>query len=155
MRLHRLTPGDWIRTLIVGLAVSVLTAAIMMGLMSVAPAPAPKPLGLAFARTVLGDVPPPFGFLFHTAWVMACAAFYVALFRDRLGFARAFWLAAALWALVLVFFFPVVGWGFFGLAESPKLMVATAVSHLLFAVLLWGGCRIAFRGGPTEPGNHH
>ncbi|MEC5322130.1 hypothetical protein VSX64_18355 [Aurantimonas sp. C2-6-R+9] len=99
----------------------------------------PKPLGLAFANTLLGaDLPLPVGLLFHTAWVTLLSAVYVLLFRDKLTFMRAFWLAFALWILVLLFFFPLVGWGFFGLAVSPKLVVASAVPHLLFAVFLWG-----------------
>lgn len=47
--------------------------------------------------------------------------------------------------LVLVVFFPVVGWGILGLAVSPKLIVASLVPHLLFAVFLWGLCRLAFK----------
>ena len=46
----------------------------------------------------------------------AFSALYVVLFRDRLTFMSSLLLAIALWVLVLVFFFPVVGWGFLGLA---------------------------------------
>jgi len=56
-----------------------------------------------------------------------------------------FWLAVALWLLVLVVFFAVVGWGFFGLGVSPKLIVGAAIPHLLFAIFLWGLCRLQFR----------
>jgi hypothetical protein len=42
-------------------------------------------------------------------------------------------------------FFPVVGWGFLGLAVGPKLIVASLVPHLLFAIVLWGLCRFAFK----------
>jgi hypothetical protein len=59
---------------------------------------------------------------------------------------HAFWLAFTLWLFALVFFFPVIGWGFLGLAVSPRLIVAAAVPHLLFAIFLWGGCRFAFVG---------
>jgi hypothetical protein len=59
-------------------------------------------------------------------------------------------LAIALWVLVLVFFFPVVGWGFFGVAVTPKLIVGAAVPHLLFAIFLWGLCRWAFVRNPAR-----
>ena len=69
--------------------------------------------------------------LFHTVWATALSVLYVLLFRDALTFLRAFWLAFALWILVLVFFFPVVGWGFLGLAVSPKLIVAATVPRFV------------------------
>ena len=47
-------------------------------------------------------------------------------------------LAAVLWVVILVVFFPLLGWGIAGLAVSPKLIVASAVPHLLFGLLLWG-----------------
>ena len=75
----------------------------------------------------------------------AFSVIYVGLFRDALTFPRALGLAAALWALVLVFFFPVVGWGFFGLAVTPGMIAASAVPHLLFAIVLWGLCKLAFK----------
>ena len=62
-------------------------------------------------------------------------------------------LAAALWFLTLVFFFPLVGWGFFGLAVTPKLIVAAAAAHLLFAVFLWGLSRLAFARTTSRAGD--
>jgi len=47
--------------------------------------------------------------------------------------------------VVLVVFFPIIGWGFLGLAVSPKLIVASLIPHLLFAVFLWGLGRTMFR----------
>lgn len=145
MRVHTLSPGEWGKTLAIGLAVAVLTGGIMFLGMKSGISPLPKPVGLAFAQTLLGSgLPLPIGLLFHAAWVMLFSALYVVLFRDALTFMRAFWLAFALWLLTLVLFFPVVGWGFFGLAVGPMLIVAAAVPHLLFAFFLWGLCRLFF-----------
>lgn len=145
MHIRKPSPGEWPKTIAVGLGVSVLTAAIMVGGLKSGVSPLPKPLGLAFAETLLGTkLPLPVGLLFHAAWVTFFSAVYVVLFRDALTFMRAFWLGAALWVSVLVFFFPVVGWGFLGLAVTPKLIVAAAVPHLLFAIFLWGLSRLAF-----------
>ncbi|WP_353644622.1 hypothetical protein [Mesorhizobium sp. WSM2239] len=108
--------------------------------------PLPKPLALAFAETIFGtNLPLPVGMMFHLVWVTFFSALYVVLFRDALTFMRAFWLAFALWISVLVVFFPIVGWGFLGLAVTPKLIAASAVSHLLFAIFLWGLCKMSFR----------
>lgn len=151
MRLHRLSPAEWGKTIAIGVGVAILTGAIMFAGLKTGISPLPQPLGLAFAETLLGTtLPLPVGLLFHAAWVTLFTGVYVVLFRDALTFMRALWLAAALWALVLVFFFPFVGWGFLGLAVTPKLIVGAAVPHLLFAFFLWGLCRLAF--GPHQEG---
>ena len=145
MKWHRLSPQDWMRALAVGAGVAALTAAVMVTALKSGVSPLPEPLGLAFAETVVGrPLPLPVGLLFHTVWVIAFSVIYVGLFRDALTLPRALLLGAALWLLVLVLFFPAVGWGFFGLAVTPKLIVAAAVPHLLFAIFLWGLCRLAF-----------
>lgn len=152
MHIHKLRPAEWARTIGIGIGVAVLTAAIMVAGLKSGISPLPKPLGLAFAETLFGtNVPLPVGLLFHVAWVMLFSAVYVVLFREALTFKRAVWLAAALWVLVLVLFFPVVGWGLLGLAVTPKLIVASAVPHLLFAIFLWGLCRLGFNR-PQETG---
>lgn len=146
MKWHWLSPRDWTRAIGVGIGVAVLTAAVMVTALKSGVSPLPKPLGLAFAETVLGRaLPLPIGLFFHTAWVTAFSVIYVGLFRDALTFARALMLGGILWVVVLVFFFPVVGWGFLGLAVTPKLIIASAVPHLLFAIFLWGLCKLAFR----------
>lgn len=145
MQFHTLTAKEWAKTVGIGFAVAVLTAVIMLAGIKSGISPLPKPLGLAFAQTLLGaGMPLPVGFLFHFAWVTFWSAVYIVLFRDALTFIRALGLAAALWVLALILFFPVVGWGFLGLAVTPRLIVAAAVAHLLFAIFLWGFCRWAF-----------
>lgn len=146
MKLHSLSVGEWLRATTVGVCVALLTAAIMIAGLKSGISPLPKPLGLAFAERLLSHtLPLPIGLLFHTAWVTAFSIIYVSLFRDALTFSRALRLAAVLWAAVLAVFYPFVGWGFFGLAVTPKLIAASAVPHLLFALFLWSLCRRAFR----------
>ncbi len=149
MQWHSLDPKDLGKATAVGVAVSILTAAIMVIGLRTGVSPLPKPLGLAFAETLLQrPLPLPVGLLFHTVWTTAFSILYVVLFRDALTFMRAFWLAFGLWILALVFFFPLVGWGFLGLGVNPMLIIAAAVPHLLFAVFLWGLCRWAFGTDP-------
>ncbi len=83
--------------------------------------------------------------LFHVAYVTFWSVAFVALFHDCWSLRNALLLGLVLYILVLVVFFPVVGWGFLGLAVSPKLVVASLVPHVLFAVFLWSGCRFAFK----------
>jgi hypothetical protein len=151
MKWHPLSGRDWIAAIGVGLGVSILTAAFMVATMKAGVSPLPKSLGLAFAETVLDrSLPLPIGLLFHIVWVTAFSVLFVGLFRDALTFLRALWVAIALWIFVLLVFFPVVGWGLFGLAISPKLIVGSAIPHLLFAIFLWGLCRWAFRDAQPQ-----
>jgi hypothetical protein len=154
MKIHSLSAAEWSKSIGIGISVAILTAVLMVIALRSGLSPLPEPLGLAFAETLFGRSPPmPVGLLFHIVWVTAFSVVYVALFRDRLSFARALGLAAALWVLVLVFFFPLVGWGFLGLSITPKLIVASAVPHLLFALFLWALCRWAF-GSSIAAGTH-
>ena len=147
MKLYTLDGQDWMKAIGIGIGVSALTAAFMVATAKAGVSPLPKALGLAFAEIVFKrTLPLPVGLLFHTAWVTAFSVLYVILVRDMLTFMRALGLGIALWILVLVFFFPIVGWGFFGLAVGPKMIIGAAIPHLLFVLFLWGLCRWAFRG---------
>jgi hypothetical protein len=145
MRVHRLTTAEWLKAIGVGIATALLLSAVMVPALKLGASPLPKPLGLAFAETILGrPLPLPVGLLFHVAYVTFWSVAFVALFRDRLRLRNALALGLVLWGLVLVIFFPLVGWGFLGLAVSPKLVAASFVPHVLFALFLWGLCRLAF-----------
>ncbi len=146
MKWGPLSGHDLVRAAAVGIGVSILTAAAMAAAMKAGVSPLPKALGLAFAETMLRrPLPLPIGLLFHAIWVTGFSVVYVGLFRDALTFLHALWLAVGLWIVVLVAFFPFVGWGLLGLAISPKLIVGSAVPHVLFALFLWALCRLAFK----------
>ncbi|OGA40508.1 MAG: hypothetical protein A3G24_18385 [Betaproteobacteria bacterium RIFCSPLOWO2_12_FULL_62_13] len=147
MEARLVTLKDWAKAIGVGVATAAILSLVMVPASKAGISPMPKPLGLAFAQVLLGEVPLPVGLLFHVVYVTFWSVVYIALF-DRRTFLGALGLALGLWVLVLVFFFPIVGWGFFGLGVSPKLIVASLVPHLLFAIVLWGICRWAF---PTHP----
>jgi len=138
MKLHSLSAKDYAKAIGVGVATAVVLSAVMITGLRTGVSPMPGPLALVFASTLLNaKLPLPVGLLFHVAWVTLWSVAYVVLFWDRLSFGRALGLGLALWVLVLVVFFPYVGWGFLGLGVSPMLIVAALVSHLLFALVLW------------------
>jgi hypothetical protein len=153
VELHTLNTRKWWKAIFVGIGMGAILAALNVIALKSQVSPLPKPLGLAFAETVFGhSLPLPVGLLFHLAWVTFFSVVYVVLWRNALTLRNAIILASALWLLVLLLFFPVVGWGFFGLAVSPKLILPATVSHLLFALILWGLCRLAF-GQSLERGH--
>jgi hypothetical protein len=127
----------------IGVGTALLLTAVMLPAFKLGIAPMPEFPSLAFAEAMLGHkVPLPVGLLFHVAYVTFWCVVYIAVFRDRLTFLNALWLALALAIVLLVVFFPIVGWGFLGLGVSVKLIPAGIVTHLLFAVFLWGLCRL-------------
>lgn len=150
MTLQTITAKGYAKAIAVGIATAVILSLVMVPASKAGISPMPKPLGLAFAQVLLGEVPLPVGLLFHVAYVTFWSVVYVA-FVGRRTFLNALWLALGLWLVVLVFFFPIVGWGFLGLAVSPKLIVASLVPHVLFAVVLWGLCRWAFPASAQRP----
>ncbi len=151
MQIHNLTSKEWLKAIGVGIATAILLSAVMVPALKLGISPLPKPLGLAFAETVLGlPLPLPAGLFFHIAYVTFWSVAFVALFRDTLSFGNALTLALVLWIGVLVVFFPLVGWGFLGLAIGPKLIAASLVPHLLFAAFLWRLCRLAFADAPSQ-----
>jgi hypothetical protein len=128
---------SWLRATGIGVLVSILTAIVMLALTAAGVSPFPKPPSLAFAETLLGrTLPLPVGLLFHTVYVTFWSVIFVRYFPRR-DIWTALGLAGILWIVILVFFFPVVGWGLAGLSVSPKLIVASFVPHLLFGLLLW------------------
>jgi hypothetical protein len=144
--MNRMTSLDFGKALALGMATAVLLSLVMVPAFKLGLSPMPKPLGLAFAHKLFGKVPLPVGLLMHLLYVTFWSVVYVVVFRHRLTFGTALGLGLFLWLLVLLVFFPVVGWGFFGLSESPKLIIASLVPHLLFSVFLWGWCRWLFPG---------
>jgi hypothetical protein len=136
---------DLWKAIAVGVATALILSVISVTGMKTGISPMPKPLALAFAETIFSrKLPLPVGLAFHVAWVTFFSVVYVAMYRHTMTFSRALALAFVLWLSTLVVFFPIVGWGFFGLNVSPMLMAGSAVMHLLFAVILWGLGRLTF-----------
>lgn len=136
------------RGVALGLVNGILLSLIMVPAFLAGIPPMPEPPSLAFAEALLGEgLPMPVGLLFHLAYVTFWSAVWVAWDHPRLRFTTALVLGLALWIVALAVFFPISGWGFLGLAVSPKLIPAALVPHLLFAVFLWGLGKLFFRGG--------
>jgi hypothetical protein len=151
MRPQRLSGNELAKAVGVGVATALILSAVMVPAFLAGLPPMPKPPSLAFAETIFGpDLPLPVGLVFHVVYVTFWSVIFVSLFRERLSFLRALGLALVLWAVALVVVFPINGWGLLGLGVSPKLIPAALVPHLLFAVVLWGLCRVVFGAGQAR-----
>jgi hypothetical protein len=136
----------WGKALILGVVNALLLSAVMVPASLSGVAPFPQPPSLAFAETLLArSLPMPVGLLFHVAYVTLWSVIFLAATYPRMTFLRALGLGLAPWVVVLVVFFPIVGWGLLGLDVSPRLIVASLIPHVLFAVFLWGLGRLMFR----------
>ncbi|MBV6486648.1 MAG: hypothetical protein GHHEDOFH_00583 [Pseudorhodoplanes sp.] len=145
IKFHALSTAEIWKAVGIGVVTALLLSALMVPAFKLGIAPMPQMPSLAFAETVLGrELPLPVGLLFHVVYVTFWSVAYVVLFRDYLTFLNALWLGLALWIVVLVVFFPIVGWGFLGLGVSPRLIPAALVPHVLFSVFLWALCRFGF-----------
>lgn len=129
---------SWLRAIGIGIIVAVATLAVMLALTKAGASPFPKPPSLAFAETLLRrPLPLPMGLLFHVAYVTFWSIVFVRWFPQR-NLKTALALAGALWLVILIVFFPIVGWGLAGSHVSPKLIPASLLPHLLFGFFLWG-----------------
>lgn len=135
------------------LAAGLLAGLFLSGLIAAASktgiSPLPKPLCVAFMESALHR---PIGFAtglaFHVAWVAFWSFFYVFLFWNSLTLIGASVFALILWLLSMLFFFPAVGWGYFGWKIGPLASVDAAVSYSLFAVVVWAINHWVFGIGP-------
>lgn len=146
MRRRQMTAKEYAKAIGVGIATAIILSLIIVPANQAGILSMPRPLPLAFAQLLFGDVPWVVGLLFHVLYVTLWSVVYLAVFSQP-KFFNALWLALGLWLLVLLLFFPLIGWGLMGLAVGPMLVLAALIPHLLFAIILWGLSRWAFAGG--------
>jgi hypothetical protein len=139
------SPKDFGKAVGVGATVAVLTGAVTAPLFKAGIAPMPQAPSQAFAETVLGPVADPVGFVFHLLYVTAVTTLLLGLTGPRPSKRVIAAASVAFWAIAVVVFFPLVGWGIFGSAVTPKIAVAALGPHVLYGVLLWAVDRAVFR----------
>ncbi len=136
---RRFTNYELARSVAIGLVTALLVSVVMVNAYQAGLVPLPEPLPVAFAGRLFGAA---FqfsnGILLQFGWITFWSLAYVLLVRHH-TFVNALRLAFALWVGVLVIFFPLVGWGVFGVALGPGLVppLVALVPHLLFAVIVW------------------
>lgn len=103
-------------------------------------APMPKPIPAAIVGKITGGgLPRPA--LMATAVILhlGYGAFWggvLAAVSDRVTIWRGVALGLGLWLLMQVAVLPFLGWGLFGMSQTPKIAVATLVLHLVYGVTL-------------------
>ncbi len=108
--------------------------------------PMPSPIPVALAHWALGDLPKPVlmiaGGLAHFLYGGVAGAVLFAALRERVNVLWGMGFGILLWIGMQIIFLPLLGWGLFGSAVTPRIAVATLVLHLIYgAILGWGGTR--------------
>ena len=78
MKFHQLSSREIWKALAVGIGTGLLLSAIMVPAFRLGISPFPKPVGLAFAETLLGrSLPLPVGLLFHLCNFLVDGVYYL------------------------------------------------------------------------------
>lgn len=126
-----------------GVAATVAMSIPMMIGMATGVAPMPEPIPKALVTLVLGTgVPAPLLMALsacsHLGYGGVFGALLARSFPDA-GLKNGLMLGVLLWLVMQLGVLPLLGWGVFGVAITPKIAVATLVLHLIYgAVLGWG-----------------
>jgi len=136
---------DALKAIGVGVLAGVILSGLIVATSKTGVSPLPKPLCVAFMEAALHQpLTLASGLAFHVLWVVFWSFYYVFLFWNDLTLIAAFGFALVLWLLAMLFFFPAVGWGFFGRKVGALSVVDSIVSHSLFAVVIWALNRWVF-----------
>jgi Family of unknown function (DUF6789) len=108
--------------------------------------PMPSPIPIALAHWALGDLPAPAlpiaGMVAHFLYGGVAGAVLYAALRDRVNVGWGLCFGVLLWIGMQLIVLPLLGWGVFGSAVTPRIAVATLVLHGIYgAILGWGGQR--------------
>lgn len=120
--------------------------------------PMPAPIPKAIVGSVLGGAPKP---VVVAAAVVAHLGYggifgaLLARFAPPVTLAKGIALGVALWAVMGVVVLPLLGWGLFGTAITPRIAVATLVLHLIYGGTLGfaaqrGDGAVAGRATPAD-----
>jgi Family of unknown function (DUF6789) len=134
------------RGFLYGLLATLGMTAIMLLGVGTGLSPMPSPIPIALAHWALGDLPKPTlviaGMIAHFLYGGVAGAVLFAALRERVGLLWGLAFGVLLWIGMQLIFLPLLGWGLFGGAVTPRIALATLVLHLVYgAILGWGGLR--------------
>ena len=126
-----------------GLLGTLLMSVIMLIGMGTGMSPIPEPIPAAIAKGLLGNVPQPVIMGFAVITHFGYGAFWGAVLFYWLQSRGTIWhglgMGVFLWLIMELIVLPMLGWGVFGSAITPKIAVATLVLHLIYGGTLgWG-----------------
>lgn len=102
--------------------------------------PMPEPIPIALARWAFGALPMPalviLGMLAHFFYGGLAGSILARLLKEQVNLWWGLGWGVLLWLGMELVFLPLLGWGLFGSAITPKIAVATLVLHLIYGTIL-------------------
>ena len=130
-----------------------MSTLMVVGLVTGA-APMPRPIPEAIVSLVIDDVATPIRMLAAVSAHLLYGGVFGALLAgtvQQVSVWKGLALGVALWVVMGVVPLPLIGWGMFGTAITPKIAVATLVLHLIYGgVLGWTLYRTSDTVAPTN-----
>lgn len=131
-----------------GLLGTLLMSVIMLIGVGSGLSPIPEPIPVAIAKGLLGNAPKPVIMGFAIITHFGYGAFWGAVLFNWVKTNGNIWHGLGwgvfLWLIMELIMLPLLGWGVFGSAITPKIAVATLVLHLIYGGILgWGLKRLS------------
>lgn len=131
-----------------GLLGTLFMSIIMLIGMGTGMSPIPEPIPAAIAKGILGNVTKPLIMGFAIITHFGYGAFWGAVLFIWLKSRGTVWYGLGwgimLWLIMELIVLPLLGWGVFGSAITPKIAVATLILHLIYGGTLgWGLSRMS------------
>lgn len=102
-------------------------------------APMPRPIPEAVVSLVIGGAPQPVRMVLAVITHLLYGGVFGAIFAsvvDPVSVLKGLGLGVLLWAAMGIAVLPLLGWGPFGTAVTPRVAVATLVLHLIYGTVL-------------------
>jgi len=130
-----------------GLLGTLFMSVIMLIGMGTGMSPIPEPIPAGIAKGILGDAPKPlimgFAIITHFGYGALWGAVLFYWVKTKGNIWHGLGLGVFLWLIMELIVLPLLGWGVFGSAITPKIAVATLVLHLIYGGTRgWGLSRI-------------
>lgn len=131
----------WVKSALVGAAGSLVMVAIMMPLIGSDVAPFRIPPSAAALKS-MGFPTQPLALIVHFGYGMVGSVILVACFGKRTDIPKGLGLAGILWLIMMLIHSPIIGWGFFGTADTSglpeALQLGSTVQYIVSTFLLHG-----------------
>ena len=135
-----MNPGRLARGFSWGVVATIAMSVLMILGVVTGISPMPRPIPAALVVAVFGEgLPTPLIMLLAAASHLAYGGFWGAILAT-LTRPATIWkgivLGVFLWFVMQIVVLPFLGWGFFGVAISPRVAVATLILHLVYGATL-------------------
>lgn len=126
--------------LLYGFGATVVMTIVMFTGMQTGISPIPEPIPMALTKLVFGEIPEPglmiVGLILHLSYGSINGGIVAAIFKNKNTFWHGIGWGILLWIIMQLVVLPILDWGLFGAAITPKIAIATLILHLVYGAVL-------------------